>query len=214
MTAMQENRAMKLISVALLLAAAGLAPAPAVAVDPPAPAPATALLLIDIQDFYFPGGALPLVGPEAAAAKAARLLAAFRAAGRPVVHVRHDFEPGGAINAAVAPIDGEAVFTKTEVSCFNGTGVLANLRELGIERLVIAGMQTHMCLEAAARAAHDLGFECVVVADACATRDLTFGDRTVAAADVHAATLATLDQTYATVTDTEAFLKEEFGGKR
>jgi len=198
----------------ILLLCASLAAPLAAFAEESTSVPRTALLLIDIQDFYFPGGALPLVGPEAAAAKAARLLAAFRTAGRPVVHVRHDFEPGGAINAAVAPIDGEAVFTKTEVSCFNGTGVLAHLRELGIERLVIAGMQTHMCLEAAARAAHDLGFECVVVADACATRDLTFGDRTVAAADVHAATLATLDRSYAEVTDTETFLKEEFGGKR
>jgi nicotinamidase-related amidase len=177
--------------------------------DEAKPAPRTALLLIDIQDFYFPGGALPLVGPEAAAAQAARLLAAARAAGWPVLHVRHDFEPGGAINAAVAPIAGEKVFTKSEVSCFNGTALLAHLRELGTERLVIAGMQTHMCLEAAARAAHDLGFESVVVGDACATRDLSWGGRTVAAADVHAATLATLDRNYATVTDTESLLGSE-----
>lgn len=180
----------------------------AAADEAPAATPSTtALLLIDIQDFYFPGGKLPLVGPEAAAENAGRVLAAFRAAKRPVVHVRHDFEPGGAINAAVAPIEGERVFTKTEVSCFNGTEVLAHLRELGVERLVIAGMQTHMCLEAATRAAHDLGFECVVIADACATRDLTYGGTTVKAADVHASTLATLDRTYATVTDTASFLK-------
>jgi len=70
-------------------------------------------------------------------------------------------------------------------------------------------MQTHMCLEAATRAAADLGFECVVIGDACATRDLEFGDHTVAAADVHASTLATLDRTYAKVVDTETFLGAE-----
>lgn len=198
----------------LILALCTVLAAPVFAAEEPVPEPVTALLLIDIQDFYFPGGKLPLVGPEAAAENAGRVLAAFRAAGRPVVHVRHEFEPGGSIHAAVAPIEGERVFTKTEVSCFNGTAVLAHLRELGVERLVIAGMQTHMCLEAATRAAHDLGFECVVVADACATRDLSYGGTTVKAADVHASTLATLDRTYATVTDTETFLKEEFGGKR
>jgi len=171
--------------------------------------PATALLIIDIQDFYFPGGKVPLVEPEAAAANAARVLAAFRAEGNPVVHVRHDFEPGGSIHASVAPIEGEKVFTKTEVSCFNGTQVLAHLKEVGVERLVIVGMQTHMCLEAATRAAHDLGFECVVIGDACATRNLKYGDRTVPAADVHTSTLATLDGTYAKVVDTEVFL----GGK-
>jgi nicotinamidase-related amidase len=168
--------------------------------------PTTALLIIDIQDFYFPGGKSPLVEPEAASANAAKVLAAFRAEGKPVVHVRHEFEPGGSIHASVAPVGGEKVFTKTEVSCFNGTKVLAYLKERGVEKLVIVGMQTHMCLEAATRAAHDLGFECVVVGDACATRDLTYGDRTVPAADVHASTLATLNRTYATVVDTKTFL--------
>jgi nicotinamidase-related amidase len=171
--------------------------------------PTTALLIIDIQDFYFPGGKSPLVNPEAASANAAKVLAAFRTADNPVVHVRHEFEPGGSIHASVAPVEGEKVFTKTEVSCFNGTKVLAHLKEIGVEKLVIVGMQTHMCLEAATRAAHDLGFECVVVSDACATRDLKYGDRTVPAADVHASTLATLNRTYATVVDTEAFLGGE-----
>jgi nicotinamidase-related amidase len=171
--------------------------------------PTTALLIIDIQDFYFPGGNVPLVEPEAAAANAARVLAAFRAEGKPVVHVRHDIEPGGAIHASVAPKGGEKVFTKSEISCFNGTQVLAYLTKIGVERLVIVGMQTHMCLEAATRSAYDLGFECVVIGDACATRDLKYGDRTIPAADVHASTLATLDGTYAKVVDTETLL----GGK-
>ena len=171
--------------------------------------PTTALLIIDIQDFYFPGGQLPLVGAEVAAENAGRVLAKFRAEGKPVVHVRHDAEPGGSIHASVAPIKGEKVFTKTEVSCFNGTEVLAYLKEIGVERLVIVGMQTHMCLEAATRAAHDLGFLCVVIGDACATRDLKYGDRTVAAADVQASALATLDRNYAEVVDTKTFLGEE-----
>ncbi len=171
--------------------------------------PTTALLIIDIQDFYFPGGKVPLVEPEAAARNAGRVLAAFRADGRPVIHVRHEFEPGGAIHASVAPLDGEKVFTKTEVSCFKGTEVLAHLKNLGIDRLVIVGMQTHMCLEAATRAAADNGFECIVVGDACATRDLSYGDRVVPAADVHASTLATLDRTYAKVVDTKTFLFDE-----
>ncbi len=186
-------------SLVLLLCAAFAAPCLA-------SEPATALLIIDIQDFYFPGGKVPLVEPEAAASNAGRVLAAFRANGKPVIHVRHEFEPGGAIHTSVAPVDGEKVFTKTEVSCFKGTEVLAYLKKLGVEQLVIVGMQTHMCLEAATRAAADLGFKCVVIGDACATRDLEFGDRTVAAADVHTSTLATLNRTYAKVVDTETFL--------
>ncbi len=87
--------------------------------------------------------------------------------------------------------------------------MLAYLRELGVEQVVLVGMQTHMCLEAATRAAYDLGFQCVVIGDACATRDLTYGDTTVNAADVHASTLATLDRTYAKVVDTKTFLGEQ-----
>ena len=204
---MKPNKMVK-CSAMLALCCLLAAPVHASAADR-AGAPATALIIIDIQEFYFPGGKVPLVGPEAAAAKAAKVLASFRAAGKAVVHVRHDFEPGGSIHQSVAPIDGEMVFTKSEVSCFHGTEVLAHLRELGVERLVLVGMQTHMCLEAATRAAADLGFECIVVGDACATRDLTYGDATVAAADVHASTLATLDRTYAKVVDIESFLSEK-----
>jgi nicotinamidase-related amidase len=185
----------------LLLAVCAALALPAAASDAE-----VALLIIDIQDFYFSGGKVPLANPEEAAANAGKVLASFREAGLPVVHVRHDFEPGGSIHQSVVPIDGEAVFTKTEVSCFNGTKVLAHLRDLGAKKLVIVGMQTHMCLEAATRAAHDLGFEVTVVGDACATRDLTFDGRTVPAADVHASTLATLNRTYAKVVDTKGFL--------
>jgi nicotinamidase-related amidase len=185
----------------LILALCAALAAPVFAAEP-----TTALLIIDIQDFYFPGGKVPLVEPEAAAKNAGKVLAAFRADGKLVVHVRHDFEPGGSIHASVAPIEGEKVFTKNEVSCFNGTQVLAYLEEIGVKKLVIVGMQTHMCLEAATRAAHDLGFECVVVGDACATRHLEYGGRTVPAADVHASTLATLNRTYAKVVDTATYL--------
>jgi len=90
----------------------------------------------------------------------------------------------------------------------NGTDLLLYLRENGVERLVVCGMMTHMCVEAAVRAAHDLGFECVLVSDACATRDLKYGDETVSAGDVHTSTLGTIDRSYATVVDTQTFLEK------
>ena len=74
---------------------------------------------------------------------------------------------------------------KDEVSAFNGTKLLKYLKKKGIKRLVIVGMQTHMCVEGAVRAAYDLGFECILVHDACATRPLTHGGKTVKAGDVH-----------------------------
>jgi nicotinamidase-related amidase len=171
-----------------------------------ATASGTALLLIDIQEFYFPGGALPLQGPEAAADQAARLLARFRQDGELIMHVRHEAASQGDIHPTVAPHDGEMVITKRYANAFRDTDLLQILREHQIERLVICGMQTHMCVEAATRAAADLGFQVILVGDACATRDLAYGGRTVAAADVHASTLASLQRTYAEVMSTEEFL--------
>ncbi|MGD9546438.1 MAG: cysteine hydrolase family protein [Candidatus Krumholzibacteriia bacterium] len=168
--------------------------------------PATALIIVDIQDFYFPGGALPLVDPEPAAAAAARVLDRFRDHGQPVVHVGHNAPRGKGFYDAVAPLPGEMLIFKDEVNAFKGTALEFWLREQRIRRVVICGMQTHMCAEAAVREASDLGFEVVMIADACATRDLTFGDRTVPAAAVHAATLATLDRVYATVMTADEFL--------
>ncbi len=169
----------------------------------------SALVIIDVQEFYYPGGAAPLVEPEKASLNASKILASFRDAGNLVVHVRHKSSKGFEIHKHVAPIEGEKIFTKTEVSCFNGTDMLAYLKDNLVTDLVIVGMQTHMCLEAATRAAHDLGFEVTVVGDACATRDLEFDGVKVAAKDVHASTLATLSRTYAKVLTTQEYLAEE-----
>jgi len=166
----------------------------------------TALVLIDIQDFYFPGGAVELVEPQKAGEQAKLLLSYFRENKGLVIHVRHDFQPGGAIHKLVKPIQGEKVITKKEVNCFLNTDLNDYLQENNIKSLVLAGMQTHMCLEGGTRAAHDLSYKCTVIADACATRDLKFGDTTVKAADVHVSTLITL-KSYSKVLTTEEFLK-------
>lgn len=202
-----------LLLCALLLAAplpglAGPATSLAAAASPPA-----TLLVIDVQNFYFPGGKLPLTGPEAASQRARALLDAFRARGWPVVHVLHlakgqaapepaSGDPAYRAHGDVAPLPGEPVIGKREANAFRDTDLLATLRRLGTTRLVIAGMQTHMCVEAAARAAADLGFEVTVAHDACATRPLAFGGVEVPAAQVHAAALAAMSGAYASVRST------------
>ena len=174
-------------------------------------------MIIDVQNFYFPGGKLPLTGPEAAAEKARALLEAFRARGWPVVHVLHLGKgqaapsPDGGDEAyrahpSVMPRPGEAVIGKREANAFRDTELLATLRRLGATRLVIAGMQTHMCVEAATRAAADLGFQVFVAHDACATRPLAFGGVEVPAAQVHAAALAAMGGAYARVLSTGELL--------
>jgi nicotinamidase-related amidase len=168
----------------------------------------TALLLIDIQNFYFPGGKLQLENPEVAGMNAGLLLDQFRKKGWPVYHVRHNFEPGGEIHAYVEPLPSERVVSKDEVNAFLETDLLAFLRADSVQQLVICGMQTHMCVEAAVRAAHDLGFSCVLVEDACATRALQYEENIIPARYVHYSTLRTLQDTYAEVVTTEVFLRE------
>ncbi len=166
----------------------------------------TALVIIDIQNFYFPGGASALVEPEKAAEKAKILLVYFRENKGLVVHVKHEFSPGGEIHELVKPIDSEKVFSKKEVNAFLNTGLDAFLKGNQIKYLVLCGMQTHMCLEAATRAGHDLGYLCTVVEDACATRDLKFAEIIINAKNVHYSTLATL-RSYGKVVNLKEFLK-------
>ena len=171
---------------------------------------AKGLLLIDIQNDYFPGGAMELVGMEQAAAQAASLLASFRESAGPVYHVQHFsvrpgagfFLPGteGAeVHTSVAPAQGESLTQKNFPNAFRETELESVLRRDGIEELTICGAMSHMCVDATTRAAFDLGLACRVASDACATRDLEFEGRSLASADVHAAFMSALAAPYATV---------------
>lgn len=170
----------------------------------------TALLIIDIQNDYFPGGAMELAGSIEAGARAGKLLEAFRGKGLPVIHVQHIstrpgasfFVPGTSgveIHPSVSPRTGETIIQKNFPNSFRGTPLLQHLRDKDITRLVVAGMMTQMCVDSTVRAAADLGFECLLAHDACATRDLSFGGVAVPAASVHAAFLAALNGLFAKV---------------
>ena len=166
----------------------------------------TALLIVDIQNFYFPGDGPGLAYAEQASLNAKEVLGIFREKKQMVIHVRHKTNKGFEIHKNVEPVSNEKVITKEEVNCFQGTDLLAYLKNNNISRLVIIGMQTQMCVEAAIRAGHDFGFECVVISDACATRDVKFNDKTVKAEDVQVSTLAALtDGGYAKVIDLNTF---------
>lgn len=169
-----------------------------------------AVIVVDLQNEYLPTGKLPLSGIEEAVTTAAGVIDAARASGEPVIHVRHEgaaadapiFTPGTAnveIIPAVQPQAQEAVIVKHYPNSFRETGLQALLEEQGIEEVVVVGAMSHMCIDATARAAADLGYGVTVVADACATRDLEFAGKTVAAADVHAAFMSALAFGYANV---------------
>lgn len=178
----------------------------------------TALILIDIQNDYFPGGKMELVGSIRAASAAARLLGAFRKQKWSVYHIQHiSIQPGasfflpdttGALtHESVRPLSTEPVIIKHFPNSFRATDLLEQLKADNVGSLLICGMMSHMCVDATVRAAFDLGFSCLLTHDACATRDLTFNGITVPAAQVHASFMAALGAVYAQVKSTDEILE-------
>lgn len=173
----------------------------------------TALILVDIQNDYFPGGKMEVPGSLDAARKAGELLALFRQEGWPVVFIQHVSDrpgatfflpetPGSEIYPVIRPRAGEPVLRKHYPNSFRDTDLLGLLRDMQVSRLVICGMMTQMCIDATARAAFDYGFECLLAADACAARELTYGGRTIPADHVQGSFLAALHGIYGRVLKT------------
>jgi nicotinamidase-related amidase len=179
----------------------------------------TALLLVDIQNDYFPGGKMTLEGVDAASVNASRLLGRFREKGLPVFHIRHlatrpgatFFLPetaGSEIHPSVAPRVDETVIVKHFPNSFRETPLPDLLKTAGVASVAVCGAMSHMCIDATVRAACDLGFQCLVAHDACATRALMFGQETAPAATVHAAFMAALSAAYAQVLSTEELIRK------
>lgn len=178
----------------------------------------TALILIDIQNDYFENGANELTGSIDAANNARFILDEFRSKGLPVIHIQHlsnrpsatFFIPGtnGAeIHDLVRPLNGEKVVIKNYPNSFRETILFEYLKSLDVDRLVICGMMTHMCVDATTRAAKDLGFDCIVLGDACATKDLEINGNIVKAEYVQAGFLAALNYFYSNVFTTRDFIE-------
>lgn len=176
-----------------------------------------ALIVIDIQNDYFPGGDWPLVGVKEAAANAARLLASARAADDVVVHIRHEFDSaaapffrpgseGAAIHHTVLPQRDEHVVLKHKINAFLGTDLKRHLDTHDVGEVVICGNMSHMCVDAATRAAADFGYAVTLIHDACASRDLEFDGVHVPARMAHAAFMSSLAFAYARVLSTDEYL--------
>ncbi len=172
-----------------------------------------ALIIVDMQNDYFPGGRMELSGIETAAENAGELLAFYRAHETDIFYIQHHsvrkeagfFLPdtrGVEIHPALTPMPDERVMKKHYPNSFRETELLDVLKAGAIGQLTICGAMSHMCIDATTRAAFDLGFRCRVVTDACATRDLVFEGETIPAASVHGAFMAALSPIYAVLKTT------------
>ena len=175
------------------------------------------LILVDIQNDYFEAGRMKLVGMEAASTQANKLLAFFRDNRWPTFHIQHIAVGEGAtfflpdtkgveIHDSVKPQSDDFVVQKHYPNSFRDTPLLNELKKAGVDRVVICGAMSHMCIDATTRAAADLGFGCTVIHDGCATRNLEFGEKKVLADDVHASFMAALGAAYAKVITCEEFI--------
>ena len=178
-----------------------------------------ALIIIDIQNDYFEGGNMPLVGSHEAAIKAKDVLKYFREKNLPIVHIQHISNREGAafflpgtkgveIYDLVRPVEGEQIIEKHFPNSFLQTELQSYLSEKGITELVICGMMTSMCVDATVRAAKDFGYNCTLIADACAAPDLGFDDKVVGGLDVNTAIVGALSYYYARAIKSEDFIKE------
>ncbi|MGV0029247.1 isochorismatase family protein [Phormidesmis priestleyi] len=118
---------------------------------------------------------------------------------------RTGFKLSPEIHESVTPQPDEMVIVKHFPNSFRETHLLEYLKSSEVEEVVIGGAMSHMCIDATTRAAFDFGFQCTVIEDACATRDLEYKSKTVKAAEVHAAFMAALAMPYAKVISTDEF---------
>src|SRR3990167_10366014 len=156
----------------------------------------TALLLLEIQNDYFPNGRTPLEKSVEASTKAQIVLQAFREKKKPMIHAQHIstqpdasyFLPctkGAEFYVSVQPLKNEMVIKKHYPNSFKDTPLLNYLIKNQINHLVICGMTTHLTIDATVRAAYDLGFGCTVLQDACIAHALNINQMSIPEEHVH-----------------------------
>lgn len=169
-----------------------------------------ALLLIDIQNDYFSGGKCELFQPEKALENSLKALTAFRANQLPVIHVQHIniregatfFLPntyGVEIHESLTPKLNEDIIIKHAPNSFFETTLKEVIEERGVSELVICGMMTHMCIDTTVRAAKDYAIPVTLIKDACATKDLSFGEIQLSANQVSNVYFASLNNMFAKI---------------
>lgn len=171
-----------------------------------------ALLVVDMQ-LGFDDPAWGARNNPMAEANVASLLATWRTAAAPVIHVHHDSAaasgllrprtPGNAPKPEALPRPVERVYRKRVNSAFIGTGLEADLRAMGVDTLAIVGLTTNHCISTTARMAANLGFETLVLSDATAAfARANLDGRLRSAGEVHDAALSDLQGEFAEVVDT------------
>lgn len=176
-----------------------------------------ALLIIDVQNDYFKSGKMELKNTEKALENIKIILENFRQEKKEIIFIQHiavrndagfflkDTE-GAKIKKEIEPLDKEKVIIKNYPNSFIKTELESYLKEKKIDTLIITGMMSHMCVDSTTRAAKDLGYNCIVLHDTCATKDFDFNGRAVLAEDIHNSFMSALGYYYAEILKTREYL--------
>ncbi len=176
----------------------------------------SALLIIDVQNDYLPNGNMELVNSVQAVDNITHLIKLFREEKKDIIYIKHlNVRPGATffvpntsgceIVEQIKPNHEDAIVEKNYPNSFRNTKLSEVLKSKQIEKLVICGMMTQMCVDATTRAANDLDYTITLVQDACATRDLVLFGETIKAEYVQKSFIAALNGLYAEVVNTNDF---------
>ena len=176
----------------------------------------TALVIIDVQNDYFPQGKCELFQSEQALKVTKRLLEHFRERKLPIFYVQHISSEGAAfflpntkgvqLHKEIEPLGSEYIIVKHTPNGFHETTLQEKLTSLSIKNLVMCGMMTHMCVDTTVRAAKDLGYLVTLISDACATKDLEWNGRKLPASLINDVYMASLNGRFATVMSSTDYL--------
>lgn len=178
----------------------------------------TALVIIDVQNDYFPNGKKELTGSVEAVKNIRSVIDCCRSQKYGIIYIQHiaskpnapffiDGTDGIEIHESIRPQETDTIIIKHFPNSFRETSLKEYLEENRITHLVFTGMMTHMCVDTTVRAAFDLGYTNTLIADCCATLDLTYNSETIKAKEVQKSFLAALNGTFCTLQTTKEFIK-------
>jgi len=175
-----------------------------------------ALIIIDMQNDYFAGGKMTLMGIENAMNNTMKLIENAKTKGYEIFFIQHISTRKGA-GFFLPHSEGVKLHKRFDLSIgtiiekhypnsFRETSLQEKLQNKGIKDLIICGAMSHMCVDTTVRVAFDLGYSAELISDACATKDLSFQAETIEAKDVHSAFMASLDGVFCEVKSTQEIL--------
>lgn len=137
----------------------------------------SALLVIDVQVGMFEEPE-PMHAGDLLLERIGHLITKARSSGVPVIYVQHNEGPGAPletnapgwhIHPDIAPVEGDVVIQKRTPDAFHHTNLHDELQKTGVRNLVLAGLQTEICIDTTCRRASSLGYDVVLAKDAHST---------------------------------------------